>query len=124
MRNGGEEWELFNPTTTDVVEEFAASIDTSEEVCSPTLAQQAADRYEALSDFEKSQFNDLVVGKGFTGEERLSYIKSFYDISDPISGSQKYDDNDRSTLATIALGLLSGGSIVFYYAIKRKRKVA
>ena len=81
----------FTPATTTIVANFAATIDTSAEACSVESAQAAVDAYNNLSTFEQDQFDVLNVGGGFTGLQRLNYLKTRYSISTPLNAKNSLD---------------------------------
>ena len=75
------EFSGFSFSTTKIVSDYAAELDTSAEVCTSGAAQTAVNDYNLLATFEQNQFDVLDVGGGVTGLQRLQYLKDFYSIS-------------------------------------------
>ena len=113
----------FTPATTTIVSNFAATIDTSEKACSSLAAQAAVNAYNALSTFEQNQFNDLDVGEGVTGSERLNFLKSFYGIGTPLNVRIIPESNNKNIAAIVTLAGLSLTSVAGYYFLKNKKVV-
>ena len=114
----------FAPVTTEVVADFAATIDTATEACSASAAQTAINNFNNLATFEQNQYKALDVGGGKTGLDRLNYLKARYNIDTPIGGSPIRNTNansDSTTLFAIvtitALGFLALGG---YFFLKKK----
>jgi hypothetical protein len=116
-------WVEFTPDPTTKVANFAATIDTSDEACSSLATQAAVNAYNALSTFEQNQFNDLDVGEGVTGLQRLNYLISFYGIDTPIGSSVpgRIPSSDNSATATLIISALGVSSLAGYYFISKKK---
>ena len=117
----GGAWVEFTPVPTTIVANFAATIDTSDEACSSLATQAAVNAYNALSTFEQNQFDDLDVGEGVTGLQRLNYLKSFYGIDTPSSVSERIPSSDNSATATLIISALGVSSLAGYYFISKKK---
>ena len=121
---GGGEWKNdLTIKTTKIVSDFAATIDTKEEACSSLATQAAVNAYNELSTFEQNQFNDLDVGEGVTGLQRLNYLISFYGIDTPIGSSVpgRIPSSDNSATATLIISALGVSSLAGYYFISKKK---
>jgi len=123
---GSTSWSYFTPTTTTVVSNFAATIDTDTEACSESSAQAAVNAYNALSTFEQDQFDVLSVGGGFTGLQRLNFLKTFYSISTPLNINNIGDGNnsDDSLMTMLIIGAIGLTTLGGYYIISRKKHLA
>lgn len=109
----------FTPTTTTIVAAFAATIDTSEEVCTVGAAQAAVDAYNALSTFEQDQFDALQVGDGKTGLDRLNYLKARFNISTPLN-ARVTPEVERNVSVALMIGTLGLTSLIGYYFISKR----
>lgn len=118
----GTHWNLV---TTTKVSNLADSIATKALACSDTKAQQAVNTYNSFSTFEQNQFNELNVGGGVTGLQRLNYLKSFYNITTPLLTSDRKMNNKESdkTALAITIGLLGVSTFAGYYLVNRKKEV-
>ena len=116
-------WVPYAPVTTTIVKSFSDTIDTSGEACNATAAQTAVNTYNSLSTFEQNQFNDLDVGEGVTGLQRLNYLISFYGIDTPIGSSVpgRIPSSDNSATATLIISALGVSSLAGYYFISKKK---
>jgi len=110
------------PETTAIVTAFAATIDTSAEACSVEAAQAAVDSYNSMSSFEQDQFDALDVGGGFTGLQRLNYLKTKYSIVTPLNWIDQNITQQKNAdpYLLIALGLITLSS--FAFAITKKAR--
>lgn len=116
-------WVAFTPADTSIVVEYANSVATYDQVCSPELAQSAIDRYNALSTFEQDQFDKRNVGDGVTGLERLNYLKSFYNINTPLNVKAKTNKSTMKNAGAIVLvGGISLSIIAGYYFLKSRKQ--
>jgi len=110
--------------TTTIVKNFAATIDTAAEACSPEAANTAINTFNSFVTFEQNQYKALNVGDGKTGLDRLNYLKARYNITTPIGGSPVRNTNANSdstilfaTVTITALGFLALGG---YFFLKKK----
>ena len=113
----------FTPTTTTVVANFAATLDTIAEICTKPLAQAAIDAYNNLSTFEQDQFDVLPVGNledGMTGLDRLNYLKSRWNIT-TLLNARSIPESEKTLSATLVIGSLGITSLLGYYFINKKR---
>lgn len=111
----------FSPATTDVVSNFAATLDTSAEICNSSAVATALSTYNSLSTFEKNQFDNLDVGGSETGATRLAYLEAMYGVeanSLPVMVNEGGSLELIVTIGIIGLTLLGG----FYFLNKKKIK--
>lgn len=111
----------FSPVTTDVVSNFAATLDTSAEICNSSAVATALSTYNSLSTFEKNQFDSLAVGGSETGATRLDYLQALYGVNSdslPALVSEGGSSELIVTIGIIGLTLLGG----FYFLNKKKIK--
>lgn len=108
--------------TTKVVSDFAATIDTAAEACSPEAATDAINTFNGLATFEQNQYKALNVGGGKTGLDRLNYLKARYSITTPIAGSPvRLADNDNTALfAVLTIGAFGVLALGGYFFLKKK----
>lgn len=110
--------------TTTIVKNFAATIDTAAEACSPEAAAAAIDTFNGFATFEQNQYKALNVGGGKTGLDRLNYLKARYSIATPIGGSPVRNTNtnsDNTTLfATVTITTLGVLALGGYFFLKKK----
>ncbi len=109
----------YSFSTTKIVTDFAATIDTSAEACSTSAAQDAVDAYNLLSTYEQNQFDALDVGGGKTGIERLNYLRTFYNISTPLNveSAPINDYLSKNLLSMIVMSMLtiiSFASLIYF----------
>lgn len=115
----------FTPKTTKIVADFAASINTQAKACSQAAVNTAVSTYNNLSTFERNQFDNLQVGDGFTGLQRLQYLMDFYGITTPLGAkTPDFQQNTFNFNATILISSLGLVSLAGYYFLSRKKKVA
>ena len=113
----------FTPSTTTIVANFAATIDTAAEACSAGAVNTAIAAYNALSTFEQDQFDVLSFGSpAKTGLETLNYLKSFYGISTPLNANVLGTSTDRNIAIIVTVGALSLTALAGFYFLSRKRK--
>ncbi|MGI6735393.1 MAG: hypothetical protein ACOX3C_04325 [Bacilli bacterium] len=108
--------------TTTIVKNFAATIDTAAEACSPEAATDAINTFNGLATFEQNQYKALNVGGGKTGLDRLNYLKARYSITTPIAGSPvRLADNDNTALfAVLTIGAFGVLALGGYFFLKKK----
>lgn len=118
-------WVSYTPVTTTIVTSFSETIDTSGEACNATAAQTAVNTYNSLSTFEQNQFDVMVVGDGMTGLDRLTYLKSFYNISTSLNVNRVTipRETNSNVIAILSIGGISLTSIIGYYFLKSKKYI-
>jgi len=120
---GGGEWKNdITIQTTKIVSDYANTIDTSGEACNAPAAQAAVNAYNAMSTYEQNQFDTLNVGGGFTGLQRLNFLKSFYSISTPLNASENIGSvtPKESGLLIIIAMITAAGLGLLPFIVKRK----
>ncbi len=116
-------WDEFTPTTTTIVQGLADSISTKAKACSSAVVTTAVSTYNGLSTFEQNQFNALDVGEGFTGAQRLAYLRAFYNITTPLSVIETTKKDDNSLMATVIIGVIGLSTLAGYYFLQRKKSI-
>ena len=123
IKNGDLGYNGHGFKTTSIVAAFAATIDTDVEACSASAVTTAVNTYNGLSTFEQNQFNALQVGEGFTGAQRLAYLRAFYNITTPLSVIETIKKDDNSLMATAIIGVIGLSTLAGYYFLQRKKPI-
>ena len=125
---------LFTPVTSTVVNNFKAATDglngegnPEDGICADT--DKAGDLVtfynDMLSTFERYQFNNLTVGSGVTGLQRITYLSSLSSITAETTKLNTLTplDTEKNIFALTLIGIIGLSSIGGYYLLKEKKNV-
>lgn len=120
-------WNNFVPVTTDAVQSFVNKLDNNLNgdlnVCDPDDFQLLLDEYNALPTFERNMFDNMDVGDGVKGIQRIEYLNMVKEnaIANQSISLVMESKNINTTLIISMLGLITLGG---YYLLSRKKKIA
>lgn len=123
---GKQNWkqlEYFSVNTTKVVQDFKVKTDGLVGNCEPTKVQSILNDYTALSDFEREQFNNLDVGDGVTGLQRLQYLNIAAGIDNNTGSSRNVNKsllNSNAIVPVVLISVVGLSALLGYHFITKK----